>query len=340
MGKKIMFYLFCGLGIITIALVLLLNGLFRNISRNLVYAVPHHQLKEYRVAFIYQNNNKQFWQLVRDGARKAARGQSLHLSFMEANHGQEFQLTDYFRLAIDADYDGIVVDPGSERMLNLIRQAKEKKIPVVLVASDLPESGRLSYVGTNNYLTGFVAGKTLMNKLGESNHSGRKEFAVLTAITGEDDVSTSAADSLKVFGFREAISSRETHIPLWEKCQPTLFDSINLLRLLFNKHPRLNGLFITYPAGTVAAAKVLAERNMLSRVVVIGYGDTLEIQDYIRQGYIDASIVEYPYQIGFTAVNHIKDYLQDKLFYANKDIDAIVVDSANLDELKKRGALP
>ena len=340
MGKKIMFYLFCGLGVITIILVLLLNGLLRNIARDLVYAAPHQPSKDHRIAFIYQNNNRQFWQLVRDGATKAARGQSLHLSFMEANHGQEFQLTDYFKLAIDSDYDGIVVDPENERMLELIEQAQGKKIPVVLVVSDLPDSGRLSYVGTNNYLTGFVAGKTLISKLSNSYHSGPREFAVLTAVTCEDDVSTSAADSLKVFGFREAISSRETHIPLWEKCQPTLFDSINLLRQLLNKHPRLDGLFITYPAGTVAAARVLAERNLLSRIAVIGYGDTLGIQDYIRQGYISASIVEYPYQIGFTAVTHIRDYLQDKLFYANKDIDAIVVDSTNLDDLKKRGTLP
>lgn len=340
MGKKIMFYLFCGLGVITITLVLLLNGLLRNIARDLVYDAPHQPLKDHRVAFIYQNNNRQFWELVRKGAMKAAQGQSLHLSFMEANHGQEFQLTDYFKLAIDADYDGIVVDPENERMLELIEQAQEKKIPVVLVVSDLPDSGRLSYVGTNNYLTGFVAGKTLISKLDNSYHSGPREFAVLTAITGEDDAGTSAADSLRVFGFREAISSRETHIPLWEKCQPTLFDSMNLLRQLLNKHPRLDGLFITYPAGTIAAARVLAERNLLSRIAVIGYGDAPEIQDYIRQGYISASIVEYPYQIGFTAVTHIRDYLQGKLFYANKDIDAIVVDATNLDDLKKRGALP
>lgn len=326
MGKKITVLLFLLFGVITVYLILLLNGLLQNVAQGFVPRTHFPSEKNSRIAFIFQNNNGPFWQEVTRGAAKAGKGQKVHLSFFESVHGQEFQLADYLRLATLAKYDGIIIHAEDERIAPLIQEAWLSHIPTIVVASDLPDSGRIGYVGTNNYRAGYVVGKTLMRKI----HSrGSRRFAVISPLLG-GDMQTSVAESLKIFGFREAISSKGTNIPVWEKSEPTLLDSIKVVRNLIDKHSDLDGVYATYAEGTLAAARVIMEKNLTHKIHIIGHGDLPEIRRYITSGVIDASVVEYPYQIGYNAVTGMLGYLRENKVNISNNIDVIMLDQTNL----------
>lgn len=326
MGKRITVLLFLLLGVITVYLILLLNGLLQNIAQGLVPPTHFSTEKKSRIAFIYQNNNGPFWQEVIRGAAKAGKGQKVHISFFESVHGQEFQLADYLRLATLAKYDGIIIHAEDERIAPFIQEAWLNHIPTIVVASDLPDSGRIGYVGTNNYRAGYVVGKTLIRSL--RNHPSYR-FAIISPLLG-GDMQTSVAESLKIFGFREAISSKGTNIPIWEKSEPTLLDSIKVIRNLIDKHPNLDGIYATYAEGTLAAARVVLEKNLTHRIHILGHGDLPEIRRYIKAGVIDASVVEYPYQIGYTAVSGMLGYLKENKVNISNNIDVIMLDQSNL----------
>jgi ribose transport system substrate-binding protein len=331
LGKRITVLLFLVLGLITVYLIFLLNGILKNIAQDLVSPTHFSGSKNFRLAFIYQNNNAPFWQLVKRGAAKASNGENVHISFFESVHGQEVQLADYLCLATLAKYDGIIIHAEDERIVPLIQEAWSSRIPTIVVASDLPESGRIGYVGTNNYQAGYVVGKTLLREI--ANHKKRR-FAVISPILGAD-MQMSVAESLKVFGFREAISSKGTNIPIWEKTDPTLLDSIKVIRNLLDKHPDLDGIYATYAEGTVAAARVVLEKNLTNRIHIIGHGDLPEIRNYITTGIIDASVVEYPYQIGFTAVKEMLGYLRENKVNISNNIDVIILNRNNLRNFQK-----
>jgi ribose transport system substrate-binding protein len=326
LGKRITVLLFLLLGVITVSLILLLNGLLQNIAQGLVPSTHFSAEKNSRIAFIYQNNNGPFWQQVTRGAAKAGKGHKVHISYFESVHGQEFQLPDYLRLATLAKYDGIIIHAEDERIVPLIQEAWLKRIPTIVIASDLPDSDRIGYVGTNNYRAGYVVGKTLMRSIrGRSAH----RFAIISPLLGSD-MQISVAESLKIFGFREAISSKGTNIPIWEKSEPTLLDSIKVVRNLLDKHPELDGIYATYAEGTVAAARAVMEKNLTRRIHIIGHGDSPEIRWYIKAGVIDASVVEYPYQIGLTAVTEMLGYLKENKVNISNNIDVIILNQSNL----------
>ncbi|HBE78110.1 MAG TPA: hypothetical protein DDW65_10075 [Firmicutes bacterium] len=331
MGKRIIVLLFLLLGIITVYLIFSMTGLLQNIAHDLVPPTHLSGNKNFRVAVIYQNSNVPFWQLVKRGAVKAAKNEQIHLSFFESVHGQEFQLADYLRLATLAKYDGVIIHAEDERIVPYIQEAWSDRIPTIVVASDLPDSGRIGYVGTNNYRAGYVVGKTLMQEL--ASHKSQR-FAVLSPILGSD-MQLSVAESLKVFGFREAISSKGTNIPIWEKTDPTLLDSIKIVRILLDKHPDLDGIYATYAEGTVAAARVVMEKNLRHRIHIVGHGDLPEIRKYITMGVIDASVVEYPYQIGFTAVKEMLGYLKENKVNISNNIDVIILNRNNLKNFRE-----
>lgn len=67
---------------------------------------------------------------------------------------------------------------------------------MITIVSDLPGSERVSYVGTNNYLTGFVAGKILLRV---ADFAPDKRLVIVSTAPGEDR-QISVAESLKVFG--------------------------------------------------------------------------------------------------------------------------------------------
>ena len=333
MGKKIIVPLFLLLGLITVLLVAQLNAILGDISRSLARAPLGNAKPAYRVALIYQNNNAAFWRQIRAGATAAAKGQPVYVNVMEEQHGQELQLVDYLRLATMARYDGLIVSGDDERIAPLIQAAWDAGIPTLMIAADLPDSARLGYVGANNYRVGYVAGKTLLRQLGPA---AEPQLAILSPLTG-DNPQFSVAEAQKVFGFREAVSSRKPVVPIWEKSDPTLVDSLLIVRGLLRNHPGLNGIYATYPEGTLAAARVIQEQNAGARLRLIGQGDSPAIRADIQAGALGASIVEYPYQMGYAAVREMLRYFREGRINIANNIEVKVLDRANLRAAARRG---
>jgi ribose transport system substrate-binding protein len=331
MGKKITVALFLLLGLVTVVLVVALHAILSNISGNPAFLTRRTGRPKYRIAFIYPKNNGVFWNQIKRGALEASQGENVYVNFMEEVHGQELQLPDYLRLAITADYDGIIMQGEDERMIPLIREAEDSGIPALMIASDLPGSGRVGYVGTNNYRAGYIAGKALLRSVGPASQS---RFAVLSPFAGAN-LQISMAESIKIFGFREAVSSVKTIIPIWEKSNPTLIDSILIVRSLLSKYPDLDGIYATYAEGTLAAAKVVLERNAADRIRIIGHGDSSPIREYIKNGVISASIVEEPFRIGYAAVKEMTRYFREGQINISNNIDVIVLDRTNLRRYKE-----
>ena len=95
--------------------------------------------------------------------------------------------------------DGIVFgasDPGA--FDKVVKDALDKNIPVITFDSDAPSSGRLVYIGPNNYHSGFLAGQAMIDQLG-----GKGKVAIqvgsLTALNAKE----------RIQGFKDAIADSE-----------------------------------------------------------------------------------------------------------------------------------
>src|SRR5699024_12030984 len=73
------------------------------------------------------------------------------------------KLLKLFDRMISSKVDGIIVQGiQGERFVELVHKAVEREIPIITVDTDVPNSERKAYVGTNNFRVGKLAGKKLI----------------------------------------------------------------------------------------------------------------------------------------------------------------------------------
>jgi ribose transport system substrate-binding protein len=69
---------------------------------------------------------------------------------------------------IDQGYQGVALAPISDLLTDTINGAVTTGIPVVTFDSDMPDSNRQFYLGTNNSAAGTTAGETLVSQIGNA----------------------------------------------------------------------------------------------------------------------------------------------------------------------------
>lgn len=329
---------------VTIVLIVILTGIIVYLNISLAgivksmggqaQAVQHVSRDKLRLAFIFTNHNNRFWEMVKRGARDAAAEKDVYLRFFESNERSQLQTADNLQWVLITGYDGIIIHTEDEQVVPLIRRAGDRRIPVIVVGSDLPASGRVSYVGINNYRDGFAAGKAILRAMPPDSDA---YFGILSA-AADSDRQLSVAESLKVFGFREAVSSApRASVVVWRKCEMTRLETVNQVREMLEAHPELTGIYSTHAQGTIAAAQVVKEKGLVGRIKVAGFGDSPEIRQLIKEGVIAATIAEYPYQIGMTAVKEMLLYLREGRVNVFNNIGGVVLTQENLAEYEKQG---
>jgi ribose transport system substrate-binding protein len=277
---------------------------------------------EYHLALVYQENGE-FTRKLSQGAIDTCYLKGSSLNVFSCGPTDQFSINDYFQLAMLTNYDGIIVDGESPDLYPLINQAYTAGVPVVTILSDLPGSSRISYVGVNNHRAGYIAGREMLKRI----PSAHPRLAIISTDFTEDNY-TPSAEYLKIFGFREAISSNpDAVIVTWEKTRPKMLDALQVITDILSRYPDIDGIFTTQSTATMAAANLLGNGRE-KRVVFIGYGDNKDIITAIKEGVIDISLTIDPYQIGVNAVKELLTYLNEKKvnLYSNIDIQFLTLE--------------
>lgn len=125
---------------------------------------------ERHIAFIVNNSEDTFWRNIYENIKKVGEEQGYYIEIYGENLPIKYSKYELVKIAVDASVDAIILEgDDSEELLKEIERAKEKKIPVITVLSDVAKSTRECYVGINRYDIGQTIGKQVLknSKLGE-----------------------------------------------------------------------------------------------------------------------------------------------------------------------------
>ncbi len=157
--------------------------------------------KEYTIAVIPKGTTHEFWKSIHAGAVKAeqelaAKGTVVKLFWKgplrEDDREQQIQVVENFTTR---RVSGIVLAPlDSHALVNPVRSAVRAKIPVVVMDSDLKSDQYVSFVATDNFLGGQLAGEQLAKLL-----EGRGNVILLRYAVG------SASTEAREAGFLDAL---------------------------------------------------------------------------------------------------------------------------------------
>jgi LacI family transcriptional regulator len=191
-----------------------------------------------------------------------------------------------------------VLSPEHRTLINpAIDEAVEIGVPVVTVASDAPESRRMTCVSTNPYHNGQVAGDLMSNFL---QHRGK--VAIMTGSFCSSD------HQGKVRGFTEVVSTPPNEIKIVGVCetldqQDRVYESV---MKAIEEFPDLSGIYIN-TATDEYGCKAIMEAGKGGEIRLIGTDLIREIVPYIENGVMQAAIFQDPFRQGYQAEKILMD---------------------------------
>jgi LacI family transcriptional regulator len=261
--------------------------------------------KTLRVSVNTLRGTTSFWDEVRAGISEEAR--SLLLKNVEIDfrtypllgEGEE----EAFEAALREKADGIIIFPSRPQTLRpWIRRASEASIPVVCVAADAPQSGRLGIVAVDTLASGSIAAD-LMGRF-----IGQREGPV--AVTLFDMAITEHAE--KYAAFERTLCSFYPRLHLLEPVEDHGLEAeaYRKCRQLFAEHPDLCGVYVT-TEDSIPVVKAARDAKLLPGLTVIATDLFPDLVPQIRSGAVAATIYQRPRAQGEMAFRMLYAFLAD-----------------------------
>jgi LacI family transcriptional regulator len=246
-----------------------------------------------------------FWDEVRAGIREEAASillENVEVEFRTCprlGEGEEEALEG----AIGEQVDGIIIFPSRPQSLRAaIRRAARAHIPVVCVATDAPNSGRLGLVAVDTLASGSIAADLMGRFLGPR----QGEIAITLfdmAITEHAEKFSAFESTLRAFypNLRplKPIEDHDVDNEAYAKC-----------RRLFDEHPDVAGIYVTTEA-SIPVLKAAQDANLLERLTIITTDLFPGLVPYLRSGAVVATIYQRPRAQGQMGLRMLYEFLAE-----------------------------
>lgn len=245
-----------------------------------------------------------FFDLLRNSIVEAARPfeSSVELRFREYPTLDEGDVN-AFEEALREPVNGIIMAPGNPRRLQpLIKEASQRGVPVVCVATDAPATERLTSVSADPHVGGAMAAELLTRCV--------REPGPVLVITGNLRV---VDHTEKLRGFAERLSAMKsplTLIPVLETHDHPA-EADRKTRGSIERYPDLKAVYVT-TANSLPVLDALERTGHLGKVSIVTTDLFPALVPYIRNGAVLASIYQRPQTQGRIAFETLYRYLIER----------------------------
>src|SRR5579864_195038 len=265
----------------------------------------------YTIAVIPKGATHEFWKSVNAGAVKAEReltskGTKVEIIWKgplrEDDRDQQIQVVENF---MARRVSAIVLAPlDSQALVRPVHNAVRAQVPVVIIDSDLKSDEYVSFVATDNYKGGQLAGDEMGKLLHGSGNVILLRYAVGSA-------STEAREA----GFLDVLKTKYPAIKLISSDQhagATRELAYQVSQNLLNRFGReANGIFCPCEPPTIAMTKALRDVGLAGgKVKMVGFDAGSQSVMDMKNGDVQALVVQNPLLMGYlgvvTAVKHLR----------------------------------
>ena len=295
--------------------------------------------KSYTVAVIPKGTIHEFWRSIEAGARKAeqelnAAGTPVQVIWKgplrEDDRDQQIQVVENFT---SRRVSGMVLAPlDSQALVTPVETTAGAGIPVVIIDSDLKTDNYASFVATDNFRGGQMAGEDLGKLLGEKGNVILLRYAVGSASTEAREAGF--LDAIQKFPGIKVISSDQY-------AGATRETSYQAAQNLLNRFGReVNGVFTPNESVTVGMAKALRDLGLAGgKVKMIGFDTGSQAVADLRSGDIQGLVVQNPLKMGYEGVITLVKHLKGEAVPKRIDTGVTLVTQANMNQAEVKELL-
>jgi len=247
------------------------------------------------------NTQVPYWQTAATGFTKAASEMQVQGTMAGPNNYDPMAEQQEFRRVVQLKPAGILVSPADPDLMRAdIDAAVAAGIPVITVDADSSASKRLSFIGTNNYEAGRLGGEIVSRSL---HGNGRVAIFTMPEQTNLNE---------RYRGYMEILTAypHVTVLPVVDiKGDPQI--AFEQAQKLIAANAKVDAFVCLDALGGKGVAKALSATRVTGKTL-IAMDDDPETLEWIRKGFIQGTIVQRPFTMGFVGLKMLDDLHRHK----------------------------
>lgn len=296
--------------------VLLLSSVFLGLTTG-VFA-------QKKFVLITMDSMDEHWLSVKKGAETKAKelGDVDIIFRAPAGKVDQNEQTRMVEDAINQKVDAILLAPSDKSALGpVVERAIDQKIPVVIIDSPVDAEGYVTFLSTDNYAAGALAADTLAKLVEEKGKVGiiNAQPGAGTAIarsSGFEDRLKEKYPNMKVAGIQYSNGDKAV--------------ALNQATDMMTANPDLVGFYGSNEGSTVGISRALEEAGNIGKIKLVGFDFSQDTITGLKNGSIQASMVQNPEKMGYDGVGAAYDSLNGKSVPNHVDTGVKVVTAGDV----------
>lgn len=201
---------------------------------------------------------------------------------------------------VESGIHGLILSPYNDpKIQQKIDELWEAGIPCVTINTDLADSRRIAYVGSDYYKCGQTAAGLLALFTGGN--------AKIGIITGSHNI---LCHEERIIGFRDLLQEKHPGMQILDIIENKDDDyvSYDVVSDLLQKHPDLSALYFT-AAGVYGGCRAVCNATLPAPLKIISFDAVPSTIQMMQNGIISATICQQPEEQGARSLALLVDYL-------------------------------
>ena len=278
----------------------------------------------YTIVVVPKGLVHQFWRTVKAGADAA--GAEFNAEIIWNGPPRETEVAAQITIIEDMitrGVDAIVMAACHESaLIDVLQRATEAGIPVVTIDSGVQSDIPVSFVATDNTAGAKAAADALAGLIG-----GQGEVGLIPFVSG------AATSEMREQGFKDGIAAHpDIELVATLYSQSEVATGMAVTEDMLTAHPELKGIFAANEAGAIGAAQALDAAGKAGEVKLVAFDASGEEIRALKEGTIQALVVQSPFRMGYEGVKAAIDHLEGRPVEKRIDTGVSVVTMENFNE--------
>ena len=277
-----------------------------------------------RIAVVPKGVSHEFWMTVKAGAEAAGAEFGAEIIWQGTAKetdvpGQMNIIQDMINKKVSAL---VMAATDADALKQPVEKASRSGIPVITIDSGVNSDIPLSFVATDNIAGAKAAADELSKLIGGAGPVGCIPF-----------VPGAATSELREQGFKEGLENHpDLELVSTLYCQSDVAKAMDVTQDMLTSHPDLKGIFATNEPGAVGAAQALKAAGRAGEVKLVAFDAAPAEIDSLKDGTIQALVVQSPFNMGYLGVKAAMDAIAGKPVEKRIDTGVTVVTMENFNE--------
>lgn len=297
--------------------------------------------KSLKIAVIPKGTTHEFWKAIHAGAADAAKEDGVEIVWKgplkEDDRESQIKVVEDF---VVNKVNGIVLAPLDDTALRVpVADATKSGIPVLIIDSGLKSQNYVSFVATDNFKGGEIAGKRLVELLGGKGKVVMMRYQEGSASTHDREEGFLSA--VKTAKDIQVVSDKQYGGATTESAQKMGENLLTPFKTA-DGSVGVDGIFCPNESTTFGMLRVLQDGGLAGKVKFVGFDSSPKLVDALKAGQIHGLVLQNPYKMGFLGVKTLVQSLKGGKVEKRIDTGVSLATKENMDseELKKLLAPP